>query len=223
MINRSPGSNPDGLIFARGEIFSYLPLPAVFRNQYETFLTPGEVVGNRPCTCLRHTHAQAFRRLASAWPEIFVLFRKNFPHSFTAVARVAQALKVAGISEPAPVATVWFDVVHLRGPHPWPVVCSTFPAERLPEQLVGPHTPPCVRAVHPVPGRTLRAAFPLRAVLEAPSVPRQLRAAGMPARPERFTRHGLSPPSKKINRHRQLQPRGVIGTGYTVSTGHQQY
>lgn len=150
--------------------------------------------GIRADTRPRRRAGVASRRNSALFPTVFLPVLPLFPHGFPAVARVAQALVIGRVDEQRPVALVILDVVHIGGPDTQ-APPGAFPAERLPQELSGPEVILPDRQVVPaVPRRTLPAGCRLGLVGRAPALPGQCRAAWVPAWPQRFARHGLSPP-----------------------------
>ena len=72
---RSTQATPNS---ARGENFSFLPQPAVFRRRIETFLTRGRVARNRRRTRPPRPCAQASRPVSADAHENSAAFRKEF-------------------------------------------------------------------------------------------------------------------------------------------------
>lgn len=101
---------------------------------------------------------------------------------------MAQALQVIAVGEPAPVALVVHDVVHIGGQRA-DAMLSTLPAERLPQKLCGPQIiQPFGRPIHPAPGLCLFAAMAaiLGLVCRTVAITDQLTASWMPTRSERL-------------------------------------
>lgn len=118
-------------------------------------------------------------------------------HGLFRVARMTQALQIPRVSEQRPVALVVPDVVHVGGRSAQPTLCA-FPAEGLPQELAGAQlVSPDRQAVPAVPGSGLPPGRLLRAVPGTPAVTGQHGTTWMPAGPQRFTCHGLSPPRSK--------------------------
>ena len=106
----------------------------------------------------------------------------HFRGRFAAVARVAQALEIAGVGKHVPPAFVVNDVVYIRCPCPH-AMFGTLPAPRLPQQLLAAECLPLRRLVHPAPRLCLLTARPfLRPVLVTVSAGHQPIAAWIPAR-----------------------------------------
>ena len=98
-------------------------------------------------------------RLAPFCASASLFFRAilpQFPRCFSAVATVAKALQVGGITEHSPVALVVADVIHVRGPRP-DAMPSTLTAPRLPKELLTAQRLPVLCPVHPAPGLRLLA------------------------------------------------------------------
>lgn len=110
---------------------------------------------------------------------------------------MAQALQVIAVGEPAPVALVVHDVVHIGG-QCTNATPGTLSAERLPQKLRRAEIiHPFWRPVHPAPGLRLFAALAVLGLMcWAVAVTGQRTASWMPTRPERLQGHGLSPPGK---------------------------
>ena len=171
------------------------------------FSRPGgrvEAVGLRAHAPLRRAHAPRHapprrRRYPSRSGPLFAPIHQLLARRLLVVVMLAKALQVRWIHEQRPVAAVRHDVIHHRGTgtaarvargiHP-----RAHATERLPHQLLRPEpSRPYRQRVPGVVVFTDTALVP-RLMLRAPAVPRQLRTAGMSARPQRSVRHGLSPP-----------------------------
>ena len=171
------------------------------------FSRPGgrvEAVGLRAHAPLRRAHAPRHapprrRRYPSRSGPLFAPIHQLLACRLLVVVMLAKALQVRWIHEQRPVAAVRHDVIHHRGTgtaarvargiHP-----RAHAAERLPHQLLRPEpSRPYRQRVPGVVVFTDTALVPWL-MLRAPAVPRQLRTAGMSARPQRSVRHGLSPP-----------------------------
>ena len=171
------------------------------------FSRPGgrvEAVGLRAHAPLRRAHAPRHapphrRRQRSRSGPLFAPIQQLLACRLLVVVMLAQALQVRWSHEQRPVAAMRHDVVHHRGTgtaarvargiHP-----RAHAAERLPHQLLRPEpSRPYRQRVPGVVVFTDTALVPWL-MLRAPAVPRQLRTAGMSARPQRSVRHGLSPP-----------------------------
>lgn len=171
------------------------------------FSRPGgrvEAVGLRAHAPLRRAHAPRHapphrRRQRSRSGPLFAPIHQLLACRLLVVVMLAKALQVRWIHEQRPVAAVRHDVIYHRGTgtaarvargiHP-----RAHATERLPHQLLRPEpSRPYRQRVPGVVVFTDTALVP-RLMLRAPAVPRQLRIAGMSARPQRSVRHGLSPP-----------------------------
>ena len=143
---------------------------------------------------------------------LFALFLRGFHVVMT----LAEALQVTLVSEHIPVAAVRDNVVNDRRrcavPRiAWRIQPSALTAERLAQELRRAE-PVCPDRQHvpPVISCACLALLP-RLVLVAPALARQHTASRMITRPQRFTRHGLSPPSLSKQKSRgQQQTRSCV-------------
>lgn len=152
-----------------------------------------------PRTCPGCLAARLRPKLARSSPGPARIFPPILPllsHGLAAVARVAQALEIVPVGEQRPVSPVVPHMVHLRGQ------CAdappgALPAELLPEQLAGPKIiRPDGQAIPAVPLGGLTPGGLLWLMRWAVTVPGELAATWVSARPEWLHCHGLSPPGK---------------------------
>ena len=180
---------------------------------------PWAHTGATACACA-HTRSFPSKILLSFEP-VFPSFG-HLQGCLAVMTGLTKALKISPVGEDDPVSPMWLDVVHHGGTGA-AAPPGALPAERLIQELRGPKViRPRLGLIHPVPLGALPPLCLLGFVLRAVTLPGQVRAARLAARPERLQGHGLSPPGKTKSRHRRFPTGEVIGTG-SESTGPVQY
>ena len=160
------------------------------------------------CARTRPRSPRSFRRMSPpSSPGQVLPIPALFVGGLLVVVILAQALVIGRISEELPVATMRTDVVHHRCRCPDPLR-SADAAEGFRQEMISAQPLPRRCAVECVV-LCARAAFVFGLMPRAPAFSCQLAAPCVPAGPERFESHRLSPRRNHPSRRAKENPRPV--------------